>query len=350
MNPPSILGLATGWPPHCYPQSEILAYLQPMFNHSRHAQIIFERAGVACRAMAADEAFYREERRTGERNERYIAEALPLGQATIERCLAAAGCGPEAVDDFIVVSCTGVDIPGLDLRLAGQLKMRPDVRRTCILGMGCYAAFPGLLRAREAVAAQPDRLALMLALELCSLHLQADNSMENIVVSALFGDGAAAALVGHPGGSLRPGRGPRLLDAATYCDYTSFDHMAFHLTDHGFQMRLSAYVPQILTARIEAFVDDLLGRNGLSRNDVRFWGVHPGGGKILDHVQSRLALTDADMEFSRAVLREHGNMSSPTILFVLEQIQRCGQPQAGDYGVLLAFGPGLTTEGALLQW
>ena len=228
--------------------------------------------------------------------------------------------------------------------------MRPDLRRTCVLGMGCYGAFPALHRARQAVAHSPGRTALVLALELCSLHLQDDDSLENMVVSALFADGAAAALVGaEPFAGGRP-LGPRLVDAATFCDYTTFDHMAFHVTDHGFQMRLSAYVPDVLAANIEAFVDPLLARNGLGRDQVRFWGVHPGGSKILDYLQQRLALDDAQMDYSRAVLRDYGNMSSPTILFVLDQIQRCGRPAPGDYGLLLAFGPGLTMEAALVQW
>jgi predicted naringenin-chalcone synthase len=171
--------------------------------------------------------------------------------------------------------------------------------------------------------------------------------LENLVVSALFGDGAAAALVGPAGPEAR---GPRLIDLATHCDYTTFEHMAFHLTDHGFQMRLSAYVPELLAADVETFVDGLLQRNGLRRHSVRFWGIHPGGSKILDSLQERLGLSDAHLAYSRAVLRDHGNMSSPTILFVLDEIQRCGEPRAEDYGVLLAFGPGLTMEGALLQW
>jgi predicted naringenin-chalcone synthase len=350
MNQPAVLALATGSPARRFSQAQILAYLQPILPQARHAHAIFERSGVGSRALAVDEMFYTEERSTHERNELYLSQALPLGEATLRNCLAQAGCGPEAVDDFIVVSCTGLDIPGLDLRLASLLKMRTDLRRTCILGMGCYGAFPGLLRAREAVVAQPGRRALVLALELCSLHFQRENSLENLVVSALFADGAAAALIGAP--SARDSRvaGPRLLDAATHCDYTTFDHMAFHLTDHGFQMRLSAYVPELLAAKVEDFVDALLDRHHLKREAVRHWGIHPGGRKILDYLQSRLQLSDAQMTFSRAVLREHGNMSSPTVLFVLDEIQRCGAPRPGDYGLLMAFGPGLTMEAILLGW
>jgi predicted naringenin-chalcone synthase len=357
---PAILSLSTGVPGQGYTQAEIFDYLQPLFERTRHARFIFNRAGVDRRFMAADREFYTRPQGTQARNAAYMERALPLGEETIARCLSGAGLAAGDVDDFFVVSCTGFDIPGLDLRLAGRMGMRPDLRRTCVLGMGCYGAFPALQRAREAVANHPGRTALVLALELCSLHLQTDDSLENMVVSALFADGAAAALIaaaegdgaagaGAEGAGFSP-RGPRLVDAATYCDYATFDHMAFHVTDHGFQMRLSAYVPDVLAANIEAFVDPLLARNGLGRDDIGFWGVHPGGSKILDYLQRRLGLGDGQMEYSRAVLRDYGNMSSPTILFVLDQIQRCGQPAPGDYGLLLAFGPGLTMEAALVRW
>ena len=126
--------------------------------------------------------------------------------------------------------------------------------------------------------------------------------------------------------------------------------MAFHLTDHGFRMRLSAYVPDVLAANIGAFVEGLLRRNGLERRRVRFWGIHPGGSRILDYLQKELELTNDQMAPSRTVLRDCGNMSSPTVLFVLDEIQRRGSPAPGDYGVLMGFGPGLTLEGILLRW
>lgn len=351
MADPAILALSTGVPPACYGQDEVFDFLQTLFVRTRHARTIFKHSGVEARHMAADREFYASDQGTQARNQRYLAEALPLGEATIRRCLDQAELHPADIDDFIAVSCTGLDIPGLDLRLAGQLGMRPDLRRTCVLGMGCYAAFPGLQRAREAVAGRPERKALVLCLELCSLHLQFDDSLENMVVSALFADGAAAAVVGGAPRTGPPGLAwPALLDSATYCDYSTFDHMAFHVTDHGFQMRLSGYVPELLAADVTPFVDGLLRRHGLERSSVRFWGIHPGGPKIVDALQARLGLTDDHLAPSRAVLRRYGNMSSPTILFVLDEIQRHAAPQPGDYGLLLAFGPGLTMEGALVRW
>jgi predicted naringenin-chalcone synthase len=260
------------------------------------------------------------------------------------------------VDDLIVVSCTGLDIPGLDLRLAGRLGMRPDLRRTCVLGMGCYAAFPGLLRAREAAGTRPGRTALVLAIELCSLHFQPGNpSTENVVISALFGDGAAAVLVGSEENAIQEEEragvsGPYLLDSLTHSDYQTLEHMAFHVTDHGFLMRLSPEVPDVLAANVEGFVGRLLAKNGVGREDIRFWCVHPGGVKILDYTQACLGLSEDDLSPSRSVLYQYGNMSSATVLFVLQEIQRQRRPEKGDYGVMMAFGPGLTLEGGLVQW
>ena len=353
MTASAILGLATGVPANRFTQAETFEMLRPFLQGNRRARAIFRAARVAYRHSAVTGDFYAVEQGTAARNAAYLATAVPLGEATIRRCLDDAGVSPSAVDTLVVVSCTGIDIPGLDLQLAGRLGLRPDLRRTCVLGMGCYAAFPGLLRAQEAVMARPGSMALVLAIELCSLHLQPDDdSTENAIVSAIFADGAAAALIGEDGAS-RSATAPvsaHLIDTATHCDYTTLDHMAFHLTDHGFRMRLSAYVPELLAADIEGFVDQLLGRNHLRRADVRFWGIHPGGARILDHLQSCLGLSNEEMRFSNQVLHDYGNMSSPTILFVLDQIQRSGQVETGDFGVLLGFGPGLTMEGALLQW
>lgn len=354
---PSVLALATGNPAQQMPQSELLEMLMPYISRPRYAQAIFKASGIESRAFVAEPSFYRDVFSmdkvpgTQARNEYYMAEAMPLGEATIRRCLDKAGVGPEVIDDFFVVSCTGFDIPGLDLRLAGKMGMRSDLRRTAVLNMGCYGASPALWRAREAVTARPDRVALVLAVELSSLHFQLDDSLDNLVSMALFADGAAAALIGNvEEGPLKPASRPHILDASTYCDYTTFEHMAFHITDHGFEMRLSSYVPEVLAANVDGFVDDLLGRNGLGREDVRFWGIHPGGRKILDHLETRLGLGEHDLDYSRTVLREHGNMSSPTIMFVLDEIERSGNPGPGDIALMMTFGPGLTMEGILLQW
>ena len=211
LNTPRVLGIGTAVPGQRYEQLSLFENeLKPFFQANRHAEAIFRNTGVGYRHLAVDLDFYREERSTQARNDMYLRLARPLGEAAIERCLAAAGLAPKDVDDFIVVSCTGIDTPGLDLILAGSLGMRPDLRRSSILGMGCYAALPGLSRARELVVAQPSRRTLLLALEICSLHFQPDDdSTENAVSTALFADGAAAVLVaGEPGKVLNPAPSP----------------------------------------------------------------------------------------------------------------------------------------------
>jgi predicted naringenin-chalcone synthase len=352
---PRILSIETGVPANTYEQQEVLDHfleLQGKSSRERAISTIFERAGVGYRHMVAQKDYFAQPRTTQERNDLYMVEAVPLGENVIVRGLEQAGFLPTDIDDFIVVSCTGLSIPGLDLLLAARLGMRPDLQRTCILGMGCYGAFPGMRRAFESVVAAPERIALVLTLELCSLHMQINQSAENVVSTALFSDGAAMVLIADEaawrGTDNTPG--PRIIDSKTYCDYSTLNHMSFTVTDHGFRMYLSSYVPDLLAAQIDRFVDHLLADNNLHRTDVQFWGIHPGSTKIVDFVQARLGLSDAQVECSHSVLYNYGNMSSATILFVLEHIQRCSHPSAGDYGVLLAFGPGLTMEGMLIQW
>ncbi|MDX1663300.1 MAG: type III polyketide synthase [Candidatus Promineifilaceae bacterium] len=364
--PAAIRGLGTAVPQQQLTQTEIYdEILAPFLGTNRLARRIFQHTGITCRHVVVERDYYQRPRSTEARNRRYLQEALPLAERAIARCLEDAGLQIDAVDDFIVVSCTGIDTPGLDLQLAHRLEMRPDLRRATILGMGCYGAMPGLLRAAE--AARAGRMALLLALEICSLHFQPDDdSIENTVTSALFADGAAAVLVsptnagaadqaspqenGSNGHAAPLTSGPYLVDFETFSDFQSLDQMSFRLTDTGFRMGLGAAVPDILADNVGPFVDRLLARNGLERDDVDIWGVHPGSGKILDFIEGRLELEEGALDHGRAVLCQYGNMSSPTVLFVLDEIHRHATPRPGDRAVLMAFGPGLTLEGALVQW
>ena len=345
---PHITAISTAVPPQRYEQMTAYhEHLAPFLGENPRAERIFAGSAIAYRHAVIDpKTFFERRLSTRERNDLYVQHANRLGEEAIRRCLAASGARPEDLDYLLVISCTGYEIPGLDLTLAKRVGLRSDVRRTCILGMGCYAAFPGLNRAREAVLAFPDAKVLVLAVELCSLHFQPDATDEIVVSNALFADGAAAILL--EGRSDRPSI--RLVDTLTLTNYDTLEHMAFHVTDHGFRMVLSSYVPQILGLAVETFADQLLERNGLTRKDIGFWAIHPGGKKILDHLQERLGLDDKAMRFSREVLRDYGNMSSPTVLFVLDAINRSSEPKAGDYGVMMAFGPGLTMEACLVRW
>jgi alkylresorcinol/alkylpyrone synthase len=345
---PHLASLATAVPSHRYRQDEIFQTLIPRgFTpvQQRLARRVFHSSGVAHRHTVIDLTEPIEAMGTAARNDRYVREAVDLGERAARSALAAAGIAPGDVDELVFVSSSGIDLPSLDLRLAARLGLRPDVRRLSVLGMGCNAAVPGFVRAHQSAQSGPGRDVLMVALEISSLHYQVNEALENVVVSALFADGAAAIVL-----SPRLPHGPILLDTATRCDYRGFEYITSHLTDSGFQGSMTVEVPDAIEAAVGPFVDGLLERNGLTRDRVAHWCFHPGGPKILDCVRRAVALDERDLEHSYAVLREFGNMSSPTVLFVLDRIQTLRAPRAGEIGVLVAFGPGLTLDGLLLRW
>lgn len=340
-----ITSLATAVPAHRYAQDTIFSLLfGAAHGPDSRARAFFDRSGIAARhSVLADPGFIIANPGTQARNAIYVQEAHRLAAEAARSCLDQAGLTAQDVDLLVVVSCTGYEIPGLDLTLARELGMRPDVRRTCVLGMGCYAAFPGLARARDAVLARQGQRALMVAVELCTLHFQPGTTDDHVVSSSLFADGAAAVLLEGTGDL-------RIVDAETLTQYDTAEHMTFSLTDHGFKMYLSSYVPQILGARVAELLAGLLERNGLTPQAVRHWAIHPGGRKIIDHLQQELGLSDEQVASSRRVLRDYGNMSSPTVLFVLQDLLATGDPRPGDHAVMMAFGPGLTMEACLLRW
>ncbi len=352
---PTLASIGTALPAYRYTQQELLERYTSLFPgvNTRLTRVVFESARIAQRHIVIEDmpAYWSQPRSTAERNGRYVAEAVPLGRMAVERALERAALSPQEIDDLIVVSCTGLDTPGLDLRIAGELAMRPNLRRTVIGSMGCYGAFPGINRALTSVMARPGSRALVLCVELGSLHMQRDESRETIISSALFADGASAVVVSsHPDDAASGATRPRVLDNETRCDYQTFEDMSFQVTDEGFRMYMSSYVPNVLAANIAGLLEPLLTRNGLTPNSIRHWGIHPGGARILDHLQESLDLADDVMEPSFTVLRECGNMSSATILFVLDEIQHARSPQPGEHGIIMAFGPGLTMEAALLLW
>ncbi|MBO0868705.1 MAG: type III polyketide synthase [Micromonosporaceae bacterium] len=275
---------------------------------------------------------------TARRMRRYLTEALPLGKAAVGEALAAAQLQPSDVGMFAVCSCTGYVTPGLDILLARDLGMAPETQRLFIGHMGCYAALPGLGMAADFTRSR-GRPAVLLCLELTSLHLQPSTvDAEQIVAHSLFSDAAAAAVV-------RPaGPGYRLVEVASVTDAASAGYMTWEVTDQGFRMGLSSRVPDVLDKHIADLVQGLLARNGLAVSDVDGWAVHPGGPRIIDVVQARLGLPDEAVSQSRAVLAGHGNCSSPTVLTILDALA----PDGPRHVVALAFGPGLTIYATLL--
>jgi alpha-pyrone synthase len=289
---------------------------------------------------------------TADRNEKYRASILPLVEDVGRRAIEEAGVQPEQITHVVAVSCTGFFAPGLDIELVKRLGLPPTTQRTMIGFMGCYAAFNALRVADALCRTREDARVLVVCAELCTLHFQIGDTLESAVVNALFSDGAAAAVLSHrDAGDV----GDALVFAGshTLLDADSMGDMTWAIGDHGFDMGLSSRVPGVIAGHLPEYVPALLETAGLARSDVDFWAIHPGGRAIVEKAQEVLGLSGNDVHDSMEVLREHGNMSSPTILFVLKRFldRHRERLAAGDRGyragVAMAFGPGLTLEGAV---
>ncbi|MBG6183237.1 putative naringenin-chalcone synthase [Arthrobacter sp. CAN_A214] len=288
---------------------------------------------------------------TKTRNKVYAEEGTKLFIEAGRKALAAA-TGIEAADvtHVVTVSCTGFFAPGPDYKVVRALDLAPSVQRYHLGFMGCYAAFPALRSAKAFCEADPDAVVLVISAELCSLHVRSSNNPDTIVGSSLFADGAAAAIV-----TARdlPLDGPALsLDHfETVLTPVGEESMAWNIGDEGFEMVLGTYVPHIIDEHIVGALEPLLAHDetlkGMAYRDIEHWGIHPGGRSILDKVEAKLDLTEEQLVPARETLRQFGNMSSATVMFVLKHILE--QPSSGGNGRIcsMAFGPGLTVETAL---
>jgi predicted naringenin-chalcone synthase len=340
-----VQALGTAMPDHfVFKQTEIVEAFfarQPGWDPSWAE--VFAASGVDRRASVVDPGFYAQPRTTADRMRVFVPAARWLGAEAARRALERAG--PEAaaeVADLLAVSCTGYSGPGLDVHLADDLELDGRVRRLAVGHMGCYAALPAL-RTAAALSAASGRRALVACVELCTLHVQPARTREEAVYQALFGDGAAAAVLG-PGGA-----GPTIVGSATVTVPGSEERMGWLIEDEGFHMWLSPRVPALVERGVGGLVEDLLGPHGLEPADVAHWAVHPGGPEIVDRVQRRLRLSDAQLARSREVLADGGNRSSATVLFILELLLGNGEVEPGQWLVALAFGTGLTLEALLLR-
>jgi predicted naringenin-chalcone synthase len=280
----------------------------------------------------------------------YRREALPLALAAVHDTLRQApGVAVASLTHLITVSCTGMYAPGLDIELVTALGLPTSVRRTCVNFMGCYAAVNALRLADSIVRADPAARVLIVSVELCTLHFQKSHDADHLVSNALFSDGAAACLVlGQPLASPAPSLALR----AFHCGLApeGVQDMAWHIGDFGFEMTLSGYVPSLIEGGIGQLTTDLLKDLPVRREDIKHFALHPGGRKILEAIEQALGLSKQDNRHAYQVLRDYGNMSSATVLFVLRELLAAASPADNGAPVLsCAFGPGLTMEAMLLE-
>lgn len=329
-------------------------YFDSHYQHSRLARRLFRSVGVTTRHGVVDPSVEDVSMwPTGRRMERFVTEAVPLAKEAVGTALDAAGLAPEDLGMLVVASCTGYATPGLNVLLARDMGMSPSMRSLMIGHMGCYAAIPALGAAADYVTVH-ERPALLLCVELTSLHLQpaqeiqtpaTPDGVQQMVVHALFGDAAAAAVI-TPDRS-QPTMAVEVVDVAAMTDTTTADMMTWDVTDVGFRMGLAPEVPDVLGRHVRPATDALLSRHGLTVDDIAGWVVHPGGPRILETVGDALDLSEADVSPARDVLRDFGNCSSATVLMILDQVRRDVAP--GGYVLMFAFGPGLTLYATLLR-
>lgn len=295
---------------------------------------------------------YRELTTFARRNEAWIQAAVDLGEVAIRDALERAGLSPVDVDHILFVTTTGIATPSIDARLVNRLGFRRDIRRTPLFGLGCLGGAAGLARAADLLAAIPGQVAVLLSVELCSLTLQlADLSVANVIASGLFGDGAAAVVL--KGGEQDPDdpRSAPSIVASGSAFYPDTERvMGWDVVDSGLKVVLSAQVPDIVRQNVRDDVDAFLAMSGHSRSSIRHWIAHTGGPKVLQAFESALELPADALARSWKSLKEVGNLSSASVLFVLEDLLASREAAKGDLGLLMAMGPGFCSELVLLEW
>lgn len=312
----------------------------------RKVKKIFENAMVDRRysIMSPEEIF--SDLTFEERNDIYIREGIKLGAKCLQSAIDKAGWQNQDIDYIITVSCTGIMIPSMDAYLINLLKLRQDIVRLPVTEMGCAAGVSGMIYAKNFLKANPGKRAAVIAVESPTATFQLnDYSMANIVSAAIFGDGAACVLLSsHP-----DDKGPEMVDEQMYHFYEAEDLMGFRLTNTGLQMVLDVRVPDDIEAHFPAIIHPFLAQNGLKIEQIDHLIFHPGGKKIIQVVESLFGELGKNIDETKEVLRLYGNMSSATVLYVLERMID-NKPRPGERGLMLSFGPGFSAQRILLQW
>jgi alkylresorcinol/alkylpyrone synthase len=343
---PRLSSIATATAPYPLLQADVREFARGFFSadfpHLDRLLRAFDHAGIDARQLGRPLSWFREPHSFADKNAAWREVATDLGHTAATRAIEASGVARRDFAAFVFVSSTGIATPSLDAHLVQSLELPRSIARTPIWGLGCAGGAAGLGRA-AALCRGLQRPVLLVAAEVCSAtFLHDDRSKSNLIATALFGDGAAAAVL-SPGGP-----GPHVLGAHSHLIDDSTDVMGWTLRDDGLQVRFSRSIPGIVRSVAPRFVADTMGTVGATRADIDWWALHPGGAKVLDAYTEALQLRPEQVHEARDVLREHGNMSSPTALFVLERLLRT-PPSVGSLGLCIGLGPGFCAEAVVLR-
>ncbi len=344
-----IAAVAPVVPDHRYSQAEITAELAPLITHQDSHRIVMERmhanSGILTRHTALPLERYRDLGGFREANEIFIEVATDLCARALTVALDQAGIAPDEVDFIMFTSVTGISAPSIDALLIARLGLRRDIKRVPSYGLGCVAGASGIARVHDYLVGHPDQVGVLLAVELCSLTLQRDDSsMANFVASGLFGDGAAAVVMV---GDDRPEPGPRVVDTRSVVYPDSEGVIGFTVGGTGFEIVLTSEVADVIGTHFPANVASFLSDNDLDVSEIDTWFAHPGGPRVLEAFSDALRLPDDALTLSYASLARVGNLSSASVLHVLAS---GFEQEAGHRGLLFAVGPGVSAEFVLLEW
>jgi alkylresorcinol/alkylpyrone synthase len=339
-------------PKNYYDQETLIAALRRHWATRHHnverLESLHRNVLVGGRHLALTLSEYERLESFGDANDAYIRSAIDLGAEALTRGLSAAGLAPAEVAHLFFVSTTGVAAPSIDARLANRIGLQPHLKRTPLFGLGCAGGAAGVARVADYLRGFPEEVAVLVAVELCSLTLQRrDLSIPNIIASGLFGDGAAAVVMV---GENRPASGPRVIATRSVFYPATEQVMGWKVSGEGFSVVLSAEIPDVVRKHMRRDVDGFLADQGLGREQITTYVCHPGGPKVLEAFQEALSVPRDALAVTWDCLNRVGNLSSVSVLLVLEETMRARQPPPGSYGLMLALGPGFCSELVLLRW
>jgi alkylresorcinol/alkylpyrone synthase len=347
-----IASSASAFPKYYYSQKFLLEQLQQYWGERLENPKLLERlhrhVTVEGRHLALPTEDYYGLHTWGQANDAWIKVAKELGEQALCKALHNAGLEPGDLGALFFTSVTGICSPSIDALLINQMGLPHNIRRVPIFGLGCVAGAAGISRAADYVRAYPSQTAALVSVELCSLTLQREDlTVANLISSGLFADGSAATIVT---GDERPSDGPTILATRSVFYPDTEEMMGWNISEKGFRIVLSVEVPNLIRKNLGRDVDSFLADNGYQRSDLHSWVLHTGGPKILEATAEALDLHDGELDASWDCLRKVGNLSSASVLVVLEDVMRKRRPEPGTLGLLAAMGPGFCSELILLQW
>jgi alkylresorcinol/alkylpyrone synthase len=351
-----IVSTKTGFPEHYYPQETLLTAAQQEWKLKRASVVkpleqFYTNVQVKGRYLAWPLEQYKQPTTFEERNNAYIETALELGEQTICDLLDQVQMSPQEIDQLTTVSTTGIAVPALDARLMNRIPFSQHMKRLPLFGLGCMGGAAGIARTADYLQGHPREAVILFAVELCSLTIQRDDlSLANLVASGLFGDGAVAVLMVGDHHPLAETGLPRVIDSQSQFFPETEHIMGWEVGDSGFRVQLSTDIAELAQSQVRPCVEAFLDGHGLTIADIDHWLVHPGGPRVIQALEAGLGLPDEALALSWESLAEAGNISSASVLLILDKSMKRSQPKPGEVGVLMAMGPAFSAELVLLQW